>query len=111
MKRGDVWLADLNPVRGSEQAGIRPVVVIQSDAVSARFQTRVVVPFASSLHYQSLPFCVLVRAGEGGLTRDSLALCHQTRVCDNSRLIKFLGRLTDPLMAQIEEAVRNALEL
>ncbi len=71
VSRGEIWLAELNPVRGSEQAGTRPVLVMQTNAIN-RFTTTVpAIPFTTNLRRASLPSCVQVAAGEGGLSSES----------------------------------------
>jgi mRNA interferase MazF len=82
MTRGEVWLADLDPVRGSEQAGKRPVLVLQADPLNTFLRTVVIIPFTTNLRWGRFPFCVLVNAGDGGLTCDSVALSHQLHVCE-----------------------------
>ena len=91
MTRGEVWLTALDPVRGSEQAGTRPALVLQPDPLNAFLRTIVVVPFTTNLRWARFPFCVEVPAGEGGLLSGSVALCHQVRVVDTSRLVRRLG--------------------
>lgn len=103
--RGEVWLADLNPVRGSEQAGTRPVLVLQTNAINRFTTTVLVVPFTTNLRRASLPSCVQVGAGEGGLTSDSVALCHQLRVLDKTRLTKKLGEVGAATIEKIETCV------
>ena len=105
MKRGEVWLADLNPIRGSEQAGIRPVLIFQNNAINPYTTTVLTIPFTSNLRRASLPSSVRVNAGEGGLTVDSVALCHQLRVLDISRLIQRLGMLSAKTISAIEQSV------
>ena len=85
-KRGEVWLAKLDPTQGSEQAGTRPVLVYQNDVVNRFTTTLVTIPFTTNLRRASVPSCYLVRRGDGGLTSDSVALCHQIRVLDKTRL-------------------------
>lgn len=111
MTRGEVWLADLNPVRGSEQAGIRPVLVIQVDPLNAFLRTVIVIPFTTNLRWASFPFCVLVPVGEGGLASDSVALCHQVRVIDKTRLLRNLGQLPATTIAKVERALRITMGL
>ena len=89
--RGEVWLADLNPIRGSEQAGIRPVLIFQNDTINRFTTTVVTIPFTTNLRRARLPSCVPLALGDGGLTSDSVALCHQLRVLDTTRLIRRLG--------------------
>ena len=71
MTRGEVWLAALDPIRGSEQAGTRPVLVLQVDALNDFLRTVVIVPFTSNLRWSRFPFCAHVDAGEGGLASAS----------------------------------------
>ncbi len=86
MKRGDVFLADLDPTKGSEQAGRRPVIVFQNNRFISATLTVLVIPLTTNLRMQRLPTCVLVPAGEGGLRQDSVALCHQMRALDKNGL-------------------------
>src|SRR5262245_29597080 len=111
MTRGEVWTSKLDPVQGSEQAGTRPVVILQADPLNVSLRTVVVVPFTTNLKWARLPYCVRVAAGEGGLSSDSAALGHQVRVCDKGRLDGLLGKLSPPTMAKVEQAVRVALAL
>lgn len=109
MTRGDLWLAALDPVRGSEQAGTRPVLIIQTDPLSRFLRTAVVIPFTTNLQWARFPFCVLVSAAEGGLAGDSVALCHQIRVAAKSRLLRRLGQLSDATLARVEQGVHLTL--
>ena len=110
MIRGEVWLAMLDPVRGSEQAGTRPVLILQADPLNAFLRPVVVVPLTTNGKWARFPFCVAVAAGDGGLASDSVALCHQVRVCDKSRLQRRLGRIADATRVDIEQAVRVVLD-
>ena len=105
MTRGDVYLADLNPVKGSEQEGIRPVLVFQNEALNRFTRTFVVIPFTTNLKRARLPSCHLVQIGDGGLPKDSVALCHQIRVLDASRLKTRLGTLSAATMDEIGRKV------
>lgn len=104
-KRSEVWLADLSPTRGSEQAGIRPVLVFQNDLINKFTTTVLTIPFTTNLRRASLPSCLKVSKGDGGLTNDSVALCHQLRVLDKTRLQRKLGELSPGTMAAIERRV------
>ncbi len=105
VSRGEIWLADLNPVRGSEQAGTRPVLVMQTDAINRFTTTVLAIPFTTNLRRAALPSCILVAAGEGGLSSDSVALCHQLRVPDKTRLTKRLGAVGSATLEKIETCV------
>ena len=109
MKRGDVYLADLDPVKGSEQAGTRPVLVFEDDRLIQSTLTVVVIPFTTNLKMQNLPTCVLVPAGEGGLRQDSVAIGHQIRALDKRGLLDYWGALPMTRMAEIERAVLRTL--
>ena len=105
MQRGEIWLAELNPTRGSEQAGTRPVLIFQNNSISRFTNTFLVVPFTSNLRRASLPTAIMIQKGEGGLATDSVALCHQLRVVDKLRLIRRLGSVSGATMAEVNRCV------
>ena len=109
--RGDVVLCDLNPVVGTEQAGIRPAVVVQIDRANAVSPHTVIVPFTTKIRRALLPSHAFVPAGVGGLTQDSVALCEQIRVIDKRRITRVLGHLDDPHMEEVAKALRIILGL
>jgi mRNA interferase MazF len=109
MKRGDVYLADLDPTKGSEQAGRRPVLILEDDRLIPATLTVVVVPFTTNLKMQNLPTCILVPAGEGGLRVDSVAIGHQVRALDKRGLVAHWGTLPPARLAEIERAVLRTL--
>ncbi len=111
VKRGDVVLCDLNPVIGTEQAGIRPVVILQTDRASAASPHTIMTPFTTKIRRALLPSHVLVPANVGGLTQDSVVLCEQIRVVDKRRIIRVLGHLEESHMQEIATALRNVLDL
>ena len=109
--RGNVVLCDLNPVVGTEQAGVRPVVVIQIDRANTVSPHTIIVPFTSKIQSAVLPSHVFVPSGIGGLKQDSVILCEQIRVIDKSRIIRVIGDLDDNYMTQLEVALSNTLGL
>jgi mRNA interferase MazF len=109
VKRGEVWQADLNPVRGSEQSGSRPILIFQNDSLNNIVPTIVAIPFTSNLKRGGLPTCIRVPKGEGGLTADSIALCNQLRVIDKSRLQRKLGEVSADTMYDVETSVLYTL--
>ena len=111
VKRGEVWQADLSPTRGTEQAGVRPVVIVQTDRANPHSPHPVMVPFTTRIRQRLLPSHVLVPAGEAGLTQDSVALAEQIRVIDNNRLIRRLGALAAARMDEVDDALRTILDL
>ncbi len=111
VKRSEVWRADLSPTRGSEQAGVRPVLIVQTDRANPFSPHTNVVPFTTRMHHKALPSHVLVPAGEGGLTQDSVLLGEQIRVLDTGRLVQRLGTLSLARMQEVADALRAILEL
>ena len=111
MKRGDVYMAGLDPVIGSEQGGYRPVVIIQNDTGNQHAPTVIAVPVTSSGSKPSLPTHAVLLRGEGGLWRDSIALCEQVRTLEKSRLTRRLGSLGPEAMRGVERAVQISLDM
>ena len=109
MKRGDVYLADLDPVKGTEQAGRRPVLIFEDDRLIPVTLPVVVIPFTKNVRMQKLPSCVFVPKGEGGLREDSVAICHQIRALDKEGLVSYLGTLPETRIREIEITVLRTL--
>ena len=109
--RGDIYLADLNPSRGSEQAGIRPVILVQRQNLDRFTRTIVVIPVTTNLRRAQIPGTVLIAAGEGGLSQESVALCYQIVVIDRQRLQRQLGTLSTVYLQRLGEAIRYTLDL
>ncbi len=111
VKRGEVWLADLSPTKGTEQTGVRPVLIVQTDRANPHSPHTIIVPFTTRIRQKLLPSHVLVPAGEGGLRQDSVLLCEQIRVIDKGRLIVKLGELSTERMEEVNEALRAVLDI
>jgi mRNA interferase MazF len=111
ISRGDVVLCDLNPVVGTEQAGVRPVVILQIDRANVVSPHTIIAPFTTKVRRALLPSHAFVPAGAGGLSQDSVALCEQIRVVDKRRIIRVLGHLDEPYLEEIAEALRTILGL
>ena len=105
IKRGDIWLANLNPVRGSEQAGTRPVLIFQNNVINTFTTTVLTIPLTTNLRRASLPSCLRIAKGEGGLAQDSVILCHQLRVLDKTRLYSKLGTVSPSTLSAVESCV------
>lgn len=101
-KRGEIWMADLNPIRGSEQAGVRPVLVFQNDLINRFTTTVLAIPLSTNLLRAELPSCMRISKGDGGIQSDSVALCHQLRVLDKTRLKRKLGIVSKKTISSIE---------
>lgn len=105
VERGEIWLANLDPTKGSEQAGTRPIIIFQESAIAKFTSTVITIPLTTNLRRAALPTCLLISNGQGGLNQDSVALCHQLRVLDKTRLIKKLGQLDFEAIAKLENTV------
>lgn len=95
MKRGEVWMVDFGPPMGPEQAGRRPAIILQDDAISPALTTVIVLPLTTNLKTADLPTTVRIPAGVGGLPKESVALCHQIQVRGKARLLAKLGVLPE----------------
>lgn len=111
ISRGDVVLCDLNPVVGSEQAGVRPVLVLQIDRANAVSPHTIIAPFTTRIRQSLLPSHVFVPAGQGGLGRDSVLLCEQIRVVDKRRVVQVLGHMEESYLEQVATALRAVFGL
>lgn len=109
--RGELYLANLDPVVGSEQGGTRPVLVIQNDVGNRFSPTVIVLAVTSQLHKARLPTHVPVEAEGHGLTRDSVVLAEQVRTLDKQRLLERLGTLSPESMQRVANALRVSLGL
>ena len=109
VKKGDIFFADLSPVIGSEQGGVRPVVVIQNDVGNKYSPTVIVAAITSQINKAKLPTHVEIRAGEHGLNKDSVVLLEQLRTVDKRRLKERIGRMDADAMEKVNEALMISL--
>ena len=109
VQRGDIFIADLNPVVGSEQGGIRPVVIVQNDRGNRFSPTVICAAMTSRLGKNDLPTHVWVSARDSGLKSDSLVLCEQIRTIEKKRLTGRAGRIAGLAMARVDEALLAAM--
>lgn len=110
--RGDVFMANLEPIQGSEQGGTRPVVVVSRDALNQFSPVVVICSITDAANKKKIyPSHVLVHAGNGGLTLDSIVICEQVRAISKTRLKRQLGTFNRPVMADIESALKITLDL
>ena len=103
--RGDLFYADLSPVIGSEQGGVRPVVIIQNYIGNKFSPTTIVAAITSVKNKSSMPTHVNVGKDVGGLPKDSVILLEQIRTIDKRRLREKIGRMTDSKMKEIDKAL------
>ncbi|WP_372995986.1 type II toxin-antitoxin system PemK/MazF family toxin [Lutispora sp.] len=111
VKRGDIFYADLSPVVGSEQGGVRPVLVIQNDIGNKYSPTIIIAAITSQINKAKLPTHIEISAEEYGLTKDSVILLEQIRTIDKKRLKERVGHLSDELMKKVDECIQISFGL
>jgi mRNA interferase MazF len=111
VKRGDVFFADLSPVVGSEQGGVRPVLVIQNDIGNRFSPTVIVAAITAQIQKAKLPTHVEIEAKKHGLERDSVVLLEQIRTIDKQRLTDKITHLDEEMMRRVDEALQISLGL
>ena len=110
IKRGDIFYADLDEGKGSEQNGRRPVVILQNNKGN-RHSTTTIAAMITSARKKSLPTHVWVRKEDSGLKEDSIVLLEQIQTLDKKRLVNKVGRLGKVVMDQVDRAARRSLYL
>ena len=105
VRRGDIYYADLSPVVGSEQGGLRPVLIVQNDTGNNHSPTVIAAAITSQTGKARLPTHIELRAQSYGLTRDSVVLLEQIRTLDKSRLRERMGRLDAQTMGAVDSAI------
>ena len=111
VKRGDIYYADLSPVVGSEQGGIRPVVIVQNDVGNKHSPTVIAAAITSQTSKAHLPTHIEVFADRYGLAKDSVILLEQVRTIDKKRLKEKMGHLEDDVMVKVNNAINISLGL
>ncbi|MGN0795477.1 MAG: type II toxin-antitoxin system PemK/MazF family toxin [Christensenellales bacterium] len=109
IKRGDLYYADLSPVVGSEQGGVRPVLVVQNDVGNKYSPTIIAAAITSQLNKAKLPTHINLPAEEYGLPKNSVVLLEQIRTIDKRRLKDKIGELPDNIMNMVNEALMISL--
>ena len=102
--KNEVYYADLSPVVGSEQGGIRPVLVLQNDVGNKVSPTIIVAAITSRKKKMRMPTHVSITMGEGHLPKNSMAMLEQIRTIDKSRIIRYVGKLNDYSIQRVENA-------
>ena len=111
VKRGDIYYADLSPVVGSEQGGIRPVLIIQNDVGNKYSPTVIAAAITSKINKAKMPTHIELSARDYGLNKDSVILTEQIRTLDKKRLREKIGRLDKALMLRVDEALQISFGL
>lgn len=109
--RGDIYYADLNPATGSEQGGVRPVLVLQNDVGNRHSPTLIVAAITSRSGKSSMPTHVQIRDSDIGLRHDSVVLLEQLRTIDKARLSDRMGTLDESTMEKVDAALGTSVGL
>lgn len=109
MKRGDIYYADLRPVVGSEQGGVRPVLIIQNDVGNRHSPTVICAAITSKMNKANLPTHIEINSGD--MVKDSVILLEQLRTIDKKRLKDKVCHLDNPVMQRVNRALQISLEL
>lgn len=111
IRRGDIYYADLSPVVGSEQGGLRPVLIVQNDVGNRYSPTVIAAAITSRTQKSKLPTHIDVYADKYGLAKDSVILLEQIRTIDKARLKEKMGHLDDSVMAEVNDAINISFGL
>lgn len=105
VRRGDIYFADLSPVVGSEQGGVRPVLIVQNDVGNKHSPTVICAAITSQMNKAKLPTHIALSAAEYALPKDSVILLEQIRTLDKRRLREHMGRVDETVMKRVDNAI------
>ena len=105
VKRGEIYYADLSPVVGSEQGGVRPVLIVQNDTGNRHSPTVIAAAITSQMGKAKLPTHIGLSAQSSGLPKDSIVLLEQIRTLDKTRLKKKIGTLSEKTLKKVDRAL------
>lgn len=105
VKRGEIYYADLSPVVGSEQGGVRPVLIVQNDVGNKYSPTVIAAAITSQINKAKMPTHIEIDARDYGLSKDSVILLEQIRTIDKRRLKEKIGKVDEQLMEKVNEAL------
>ena len=111
IKRGEILLINLEPIKGSEQGRVRPSLVIQNDTSNEYSPTTIIAPITSKIYSKEFPTNVQISKQDSGLDKESTILLNQIRVIDKSRIIKKLGVIKSIMMEEVDLAIKVSLGL
>ena len=111
IRRGDIFFADLRPVVGSEQGGIRPVLIIQNDVGNRHSPTVICAAITSKMNKAKLPTHIALEVSRYDMVKDSVILLEQIRTIDKKRLKEYVCHIDGAMMHKVDQAIRVSLEL
>jgi len=111
IKRGDIFFANLEPIKGKEQGGKRPVLIIQNNISNKYSPVTIIAAITSKIYEKEYPTSVFVLRKDSGLDKDSTIMLNQIRTIDNSRILRKVGSLDSFIMNKIDNALKISLSL
>ena len=111
IKRGGIFLANLEPIKGNEQGGIRPVLIIQNNISNKYSPVTIIAAITSKIFVKEFPTNIFIKKENSGLDKDSTIMLNQIRTIDNSRLIKKVGSLDNFTLEKVDSAIQISLAL
>lgn len=111
MKRGDIYYADLRPVVGSEQGGVRPVLIVQNDMGNKHAPTVICAAITSRMNKTKLPTHIEIHSGKYEMVKDSVILLEQLRTIDKTRLKDMICHLDEEIMEKVNYGLQVSLEI
>jgi len=111
IKKGDIFLANLEPVKGHEQGGIRPILIIQNNISNQYSPTTIIAALTSKFFSKDFPTNILIPKADSNLKKDSTIMMNQIRTIDKRRLIKKLSSLNQNIMLKVDLALKTSLDL
>ena len=111
IKRGDIFLANLEPTKGCEQGGVRPVLIIQNDISNKHSPVTIIAAITSKVFEKEYSTNIFISKGESSLDKDSTIMLNQIRTIDNVRLMKKIGLLDNFTMNKVDRAIKVSLAL
>lgn len=109
--RGEIAVANLEPIEGSEQGGVRPVLIIQNDILNKYSPTTIVAPITSKIYTKEYPTNVIINKEDSKLKLDSTILLNQIRTIDKRRIVKKIGFMDNFIMNKVDKALKISLAL
>jgi mRNA interferase MazF len=110
IERGNIVIVNLNPTKGTEQRGIRPAVIVQSDRANNVSPHTIIIPLTTNIKKAILPCHTLIKKSEG-IIKDSISMAEQIRVIDKSRVVNIIGKLSNETMKRIDKSLKIILDL
>jgi len=111
IKRGEIFLANLEPVKGKEQGGLRPVLILQNDISNKYSPVTIIAAITSKIFVKEYPTNIFLSKNNSGLNKDSTIMLNQIRTIDSLRLIKKIGKVDNFIMNKVDRALKISLSL